>query len=181
MSNSFVIPWTVVCQAPVSMRFSRLEYWSGLPFSSPGDLPNPGSNPRLLHLQVDLYHWATREARVLGRAWRMLSASFNMVEAFSQSFSLFLCFSLSLTHTHSLSWHKHTGKCFEPVATLFSFSWAQGPLHRLMFIWTYLYVLLLSLWVPYFFYKHLLIPGYNGNVLGYTLFFHCCAEEFSEI
>ena len=37
-----VIPWTVACQAPLSMGFSRQEYWSGLPFPPPGDLPNPG-------------------------------------------------------------------------------------------------------------------------------------------
>ena len=36
------IQWTVACQAPLSMGFSRLEYWSGLPFPSPGDLPKPG-------------------------------------------------------------------------------------------------------------------------------------------
>ena len=41
----FVIPWTVVYQAPQSMEFSRQEYWSGLPFLSPGDLPNPGIEP----------------------------------------------------------------------------------------------------------------------------------------
>ena len=35
-------PWTVALQAPLSMRFSRQEYWSGLPFPSPGDLPDPG-------------------------------------------------------------------------------------------------------------------------------------------
>ena len=35
-------PWTVVRQAPLSMEFSRQEYWSGLPFPSPGDLPDPG-------------------------------------------------------------------------------------------------------------------------------------------
>ena len=35
-------PWTVACRAPLSMGFSRQEYWSGLPFPSPGDLPNPG-------------------------------------------------------------------------------------------------------------------------------------------
>ena len=34
-------PWTVALQAPLSMDFSRQEYWSGLPFPSPGDLPNP--------------------------------------------------------------------------------------------------------------------------------------------
>ena len=38
----FAIPWTVVYQAPLSMGFPRQEYWSGLPFPSPGDLPNPG-------------------------------------------------------------------------------------------------------------------------------------------
>ena len=41
----FVTPWTVAHQAPPSMEFSRQEYWSGLPFPSPGDLPNPGIKP----------------------------------------------------------------------------------------------------------------------------------------
>ena len=40
--------WTVACQAPLSMEFSRLEYWSGLTFPSPGDLPNPGIEPASL-------------------------------------------------------------------------------------------------------------------------------------
>ena len=44
----FAIPWTVAHQAPLSMEFSRQEYWSGLPFLSPGDLPNPGIEPRSL-------------------------------------------------------------------------------------------------------------------------------------
>ena len=39
-------PWTVAHQAPPSMEFSRLECWSGVPFPSPGDLPNPGIKPR---------------------------------------------------------------------------------------------------------------------------------------
>ena len=38
-------PWTVACQTPLSMGFPRQEYWSGLPFPSPGDLPNPGIKP----------------------------------------------------------------------------------------------------------------------------------------
>ena len=38
-------PWTVAYQASPSMGFSRQEYWSGLPFPSPGDLPNPGIKP----------------------------------------------------------------------------------------------------------------------------------------
>ena len=46
-------PWTGACQAPPSMEFSRQEYWSGLPFPSPGDLPNPGIEPRSPALRED--------------------------------------------------------------------------------------------------------------------------------
>jgi hypothetical protein len=42
----FVAPWIVAYQASPSMGFSRIEYWSGVPFPSPGDLPNPGIEPR---------------------------------------------------------------------------------------------------------------------------------------
>ena len=49
----FAIPWTVAHQAPTSMGFSRQEYWSGLPFPSPGDLPKPGIEPRSPTLQAD--------------------------------------------------------------------------------------------------------------------------------
>ena len=42
----FATPWTIAYQAPPSMGFSRQEYWSGLPFPSPGDLPDPGIEPR---------------------------------------------------------------------------------------------------------------------------------------
>ena len=45
VSNSFATPWTVAYQAPQSMEFSRQEYWSGLPFPSPGDLPDSGTEP----------------------------------------------------------------------------------------------------------------------------------------
>ena len=48
-------PRTVACQAPQSMAFSRQEYWSGLPFPSPGDLPNPGIEPRSLAFQADSF------------------------------------------------------------------------------------------------------------------------------
>ena len=46
-------PWTVAHQAPLSMGFSRQEYWSGMPFPSPGDLPDPGIKPRSPTLQAD--------------------------------------------------------------------------------------------------------------------------------
>jgi len=49
----FATLWTVVWQAPVSMEFSRQEYWSGLPFPSSGDLPDPGIEPGSLALEAD--------------------------------------------------------------------------------------------------------------------------------
>ena len=45
MSDSFATPWTVAHQAHLSMGFPRQEYWSGLPFPSPGDLPDPQIEP----------------------------------------------------------------------------------------------------------------------------------------
>ena len=49
----FATPWTIARQAPPSMGFSRQEYWSGLPFASPGDLPDPGIEPGSPEFQAD--------------------------------------------------------------------------------------------------------------------------------
>ena len=56
----FVTPWTVAHQAPLSIRFSKEEYWSGLPFPSPGDLPNPGVGeiPHCRQILYQLSHWS---------------------------------------------------------------------------------------------------------------------------
>ena len=59
-SNTLATPWTVARQDPLSMGFSRQECWGGLPFPSPGDLPDQGSNPGLLHCRQILY-WLTYE------------------------------------------------------------------------------------------------------------------------
>ena len=53
---TLVTPWTAACQAPLSVVFSRQEYWSGLPFPSPGDLPDPGIEPRSPTLQASLLY-----------------------------------------------------------------------------------------------------------------------------
>ena len=50
---TFVTPWTVACQTPLSMGFPRQEHWSRLPFPPPGDIPNPGIKPWSLALQAD--------------------------------------------------------------------------------------------------------------------------------
>ena len=59
----FMTPWTAAHQAPLSVRFSRQGHWSGLPFPSPGDLPNPGNQSRV-SCTADRFFtdWATREA-----------------------------------------------------------------------------------------------------------------------
>ena len=49
----FVAPWTVACQAPASIKFSRHEYWSGFLFPSSGNLPDPGTEPMSLAMQAD--------------------------------------------------------------------------------------------------------------------------------
>ena len=62
----FATPWTVAYQAFPSMGFSRQEYWSGLPFPSPGDLPNPGIDLGLLYCRQMLYllsHQGSHAAR----------------------------------------------------------------------------------------------------------------------
>ena len=61
MSDS-VTPWTVTYHAPLSMGFSRQEYWSGLLSLSPEDLPDPGLNPDLPHCRQTLYHLSHQES-----------------------------------------------------------------------------------------------------------------------
>ena len=53
MSDSFVTPWAVANQVPLSTGFGRQGYWSGLPFPSPGDLPVAGTEPRSPTLEAD--------------------------------------------------------------------------------------------------------------------------------
>ena len=61
---TLVTPWTLACQAPLSMGLSRQEYWRGLLFSSSGDLPDPGIKPRSPACTTGKFFtsWATREA-----------------------------------------------------------------------------------------------------------------------
>ena len=65
----FVTPWTVACRVPLSMGFSRREYWSGLSFPSPGDSPDPGIEPLSPVLQaVSFLRIPGKEASQLTRA-----------------------------------------------------------------------------------------------------------------
>ena len=64
----FVNPWTVAHQAPPFIRFSRQEYWNVLPFPSPGDLPNPGIEPRSPTLQADAFNLCTTREPLLSHS-----------------------------------------------------------------------------------------------------------------
>ena len=59
--------WFLACQVPLSMGFSRKEYWSGLPFSPPGDLPDPGTEPASPAVQAGFFI-----AELLGKPWSSL-------------------------------------------------------------------------------------------------------------
>ena len=83
----FASPWTVACQAPLSIEFSRQEYWSWLPFPPPGDHPFPGIEPTPLESPVlinkcilyQLYHLASPLYRILAsrevRPWVLKASS----------------------------------------------------------------------------------------------------------
>ena len=69
MSDS-ATPWTVPTRLPLSMGFSRQGYWSGMPFPSPGDLPDPDNEPGSLALQAD-----SSPSKLLGKPNRGLKVS----------------------------------------------------------------------------------------------------------
>ena len=69
----FATLWTVAHQALLSMGFSRQEYWSGLPFPSPGDLPDPGIEPRSPTLHPDALTFAPP-----GKPFYLLIINFNL-------------------------------------------------------------------------------------------------------
>ena len=69
MPNSFETLWTVAHQAPLSMGFLRQKYWGGLPFPSPGDLPDPGLEPMSPALQVDSLPAEPQEKPMDRGAW----------------------------------------------------------------------------------------------------------------
>ena len=86
----FVTPRTVAYETPWSMGFSRQEYWSGLSFTSPGDLPDPG---RKLHCRQTLYHLSHQFSSV---------QSLSCVQLFSTPWTAACQASLSITNSQSL-------------------------------------------------------------------------------
>ena len=71
----FMTPWTVACQAPLSMEYSRQEYWSGQRFPSPGIFPAQGMNPGLPHWRQILYHLSRHGSPPKSESFSVVSGS----------------------------------------------------------------------------------------------------------
>ena len=116
-------PWTVAHQSPLSLVFPRQEYWSDLPFSSPGQLPAPGIKPKspCLGRQL-LYHWVTWEAHTV----------YNRT-VFSDFFTLrhLLICSMSSKDRVKSSAFKHSAASWEPDKNWSSGLWGQSESRRL--------------------------------------------------
>ena len=84
----FVTPWTVAYQAHLSIRFSRQEHWSGLPFPPPGDLPNPGIEPESLMSPVLAAGFFTTSAT--WKAYNVITNRYNLWEVIWLEFFSFL-------------------------------------------------------------------------------------------
>ena len=120
----FVTPWTVAHQASLSIRFSRQEYWSGLPLLSPGDLPHPGIELGTPALQAD-----TLPSEPPGNPHSHSSCSVNMLTECSKSYSHQIlhfyqavpkfCKSWELQLKSYRTWHPKTA----PLS--YKFSWAK--------------------------------------------------------
>ena len=91
----FVTPWTVAYQASPSMEFSRQEDWSGLPFPSPADLPDPGIKPRSPALQADALPSEPPGKPRLNKMWPLLSRS-----------HILLCHINALIDHYQMTWQK---------------------------------------------------------------------------
>ena len=101
----FVTPWTVAYQASLSMGFSRQKYQSQSPFSSPGDLPDPGIEPRSPALQTDWFTlWATREIFISVNQCKpaTLPISHTQAALTIKWNNIYKILSICLTHSKSL-------------------------------------------------------------------------------
>ena len=101
---TIVTPWTVACQIPLSIGFSGQEWWSGMPFPSPGDLPDPRIEPRSSALQAD-----SLSTKLLGKLFSIYyNYSFNIMRKYN---SKVICLD-SLKHSYCRS---HTGYILKDV------------------------------------------------------------------
>ena len=111
----FATPWTVPCQAPPSVEFSRQEYWSGLPFPSPGDLLTQGLNSSLQHCRQTLYRLSHQGSPIYTYIYikhRSIHISnifkyiLKYVNIYQTIYSLNICKYVFKVYKDTLSWPK---------------------------------------------------------------------------
>ena len=128
-------PWTAAYQAPLSMGFSRQEYWSGLPFPSPGDLSNPGIEPGSLALQADALLSEPR-----GKSLNILSISIPLAISPAPFLGVLRLFFLVVqmvkhlpamqeTQVRSLGWEDplEKGMATHSIILAWKIPWAEDP------------------------------------------------------
>ena len=104
----FVTPWTVSHQAPLSMEFSRQEYWSGLPFLSPGELPDPGIESVSLEFPALAGRFFTTAPP--GSYHQMLSSALWQLQSIPVSLQMVSVLGLTAVHVgESPQWTRATG------------------------------------------------------------------------
>ena len=109
----FVTPWTVTHQAPPSMEFSRQEYWSGLPLPSPGDLPDPGVEPR----------------SIAGRCFTISATREVPFQCIDVSYCLFIyCFTFGLLLFSGFGWYIFVYVMYIPVMIPWTRAWQPAPI-----------------------------------------------------
>ena len=95
----FAAPWTVPCQAPLPMEFSRQEYWNGVPFPTPGDLPDPGMEPAFLVSPA-----LANRALITSASWEIQEFNIYCIRQCRLGFGILLLPS-NMTGKHSLLQH----------------------------------------------------------------------------
>ena len=140
----FATPWTVACQVPLSLGFSRQEYWGGLSFPSPGDLPDPGIEPGSPALQVDFFycliHREVTRDHMACKTKTSASWPFTKISLLSKP-----CSRVELNHvletpgsfTLSSKSAKNSWICGELTSDLFCTPLLPGNLDKLNHVWFY--------------------------------------------
>ena len=143
--------WTRACQTPLSVGLSRQEYWSGLPFPSPGDLLDPGIEPTSLALQVNslpLNHWGrppvplqpshSRPHKAL-ETCRSFQTSVNAIISHLELLRPHCSFSwLSLIHLPGLSWKvTFFWESFSPPPLILGEDWCHSSYYRIVWFPVY--------------------------------------------
>ena len=132
MSDSFETPWTVACRAPLFMDLTRQEYWSGLPFPSPGGLPNRGIEPRSPALQADAS--TSEPSQTMGRLFVTYICNKRLISNLRSQilFCIYPAYFLFLSCKSNFSSDNSHVKCFYSLSLFTNLFWCFALLNYLL-------------------------------------------------